>query len=226
MAMATTAERGPATPEEIWEILRSTAEQQRENERRWQEEIALREREDAKRSEEAKRREEEEARKWAELREAIAETGRQIDKNNKKLGSVENTFGEIVEHLVVPGIEERFEDMGFNFEKASPNARISEGRNTIAEVDVLLENRDCLMAVEVKAKPHVNDVKAHEKRLDALRAWHDRNNDRRKLLGAMAGATFGTEEREAALAAGFFVIVQSGDTMKMEVPSGFVPREW
>jgi hypothetical protein len=30
----------------------------------------------------------------------------------------------------------------------------------------------------------------------------------------------------AALEAGLYVIVQSGDTMKLKIPEGFQPREW
>jgi len=33
-------------------------------------------------------------------------------------------------------------------------------------------------------------------------------------------------ERQAVSEAGFYVLVQSGDTMKLELPEGFVPREW
>jgi len=31
---------------------------------------------------------------------------------------------------------------------------------------------------------------------------------------------------EAILEAGFYPLEQSGDTMKIDLPQGFVPREW
>ena len=91
---------------------------------------------------------------------------------------------------------------------------------------MLLENGDAIMAVEVKAQPAVKDIAHHLKRLEILREHRDKLNDRRKILGAIAGAMFGGPEKEATLEAGLFVIEQSGDTMKIDVPDGFVPREW
>jgi predicted GTPase len=45
-------------------------------------------------------------------------------------------------------------------------------------------------------------------------------------MGAIAGAIYEDEVKEAVSEAGFFVIEQSGDTMKIDVPDGFVPREF
>jgi len=69
-------------------------------------------------------------------------------------------------------------------------------------------------------------VGKHKERLEKIRSAHDKCGDRRRILGAMAGAVFSPGQREAALEAGFFVIVQSGDTMRMDLPEGFVPKEW
>lgn len=44
------------------------------------------------------------------------------------------------------------------------------------------------------------------------------------IYGAIAGAVFGGEEKQAVLEAGFYALEQSGDTMKMDIPGGFVPR--
>jgi hypothetical protein len=54
----------------------------------------------------------------------------------------------------------------------------------------------------------------------------DRKNDKRKLRGAIAGAIYGKTVKEAVLEAGMYVIAQSGDTMKIEIPDGFTPRDW
>ena len=32
--------------------------------------------------------------------------------------------------------------------------------------------------------------------------------------------------KQAVLEAGFYVIEQSGDTMRIDIPEGFVPKEW
>jgi hypothetical protein len=80
--------------------------------------------------------------------------------------------------------------------------------------------------VEVKTRPRAGDVEHHIKRLEILREHKDRRGDRRNIRGAIAGAVFPKDAKEATLAAGLYVIEQSGDTMKISVPAGFVPREW
>jgi len=72
----------------------------------------------------------------------------------------------------------------------------------------------------------VKDVEQHIKRLEILREFRGRRHDERKIQGAIAGAIFGVAEKKATLEAGLYVVEQSGDTMKIEVPPGFVPREW
>ncbi|MCL2044617.1 MAG: hypothetical protein FWG89_10815 [Treponema sp.] len=50
--------------------------------------------------------------------------------------------------------------------------------------------------------------------------------DKRKIHGAIAGAVFGQEEKYAVIEAGMYVLEQSGDTIKMDIPHTFVPKEW
>jgi len=146
----------------------------------------------------------------------------------RQIGGLNNSFGELAEHLVAPGIAEKFNELGHHFDGiAEGGYRIfGEKGKVIAEIDLLLENGDCLMAVEVKAKPKMKDIEHHIKRLEILREHRDKKHDSRKIYGAIAGAVFGTEEKEASIAAGFYVIEQSGDTMKIDIPDGFVPSEW
>ena len=146
----------------------------------------------------------------------------------RQIGGLNNSFGELAEHLVAPGIAEKFNELGHHFDGiAEGGYRIfGEKGKVIAEIDLLLENGDCLMAVEVKAKPKMKDIEHHIKRLEILREHRDKKHDGRKIYGAIAGAVFGTEEKEASIAAGFYVIEQSGDTMKIDIPDGFVPSEW
>jgi len=221
----------PASPDEIWAILRETAQRQKEHEveaARWREEEAKR-REEAE-AEDAKRREE-----WAELKRGFAETkelfdrtDRQIERNNSEMGRLRNSFGEVIEHLVAPGIKERFCDLGLDFSlgKIAANMVVSENGKDVAEADLWLENAQTILVVEVKAKVKLKDVGRHKDRLEKIRSVHDGLNDSRRIIGAMAGAVFGSKERGAAHDAGFFVLAQTGDTMCMDIPEGFVPREW
>jgi hypothetical protein len=43
---------------------------------------------------------------------------------------------------------------------------------------------------------------------------------------AVAGAIAPEEVKAFAIESGFFVLEQSGDTIRISVPEGFKPREW
>ena len=172
----------------------------------------------------------------AETGRQIAETGRQMEKTDKRLdridkliGDLTNRFGEIAEHLVVPGIAARFNELGYHFGQVLPGGvRILDDAGKIkTEIDIVLENDESIIAVEVKIKPKVGDVEHHIRRLEIFREFRNkRHRDERKIMGAIAGAIFGKHEKAATIEAGMYVIEQSGDTMKIDIPEGFIPREW
>ena len=175
---------------------------------------------------------------WAMMQENAAQmqglklrmdqTERMVRRNGKQMGDLHRKFGNLAEHLVVPGINKRFNEMGYHFGDVSPGGQkiMDEQGNVKTQIDVLLENNKTIMAVEVKVQPKEKDVEHHLHRLKILRERRDTLGDRRKIQGAIAGAIFGDTEKEAALEAGLFVIEQSGDTMKIDVPDNFIPREW
>jgi len=167
-------------------------------------------------------------RKFQETRLEIAETARISKENSKNIGGLNRSFGQLAEHLVAPGIVERFNELGFHFSYIVDGhiEILDEQRNVLAEVDILLENGEYAVAVEVKARPTIGDVKDHVKRLKILRGDRDKRGDRRKIRGAIAGAIFPKSVKEAAHEAGLYVLKQSGDTMRMELPEGFKPGEW
>jgi len=167
-------------------------------------------------------------RRMKETDRQLKETDRQIKETGKRMGYLDNRFGELAEHLVAPGISKRFNELGYHFGSMSPGGYkiFGEDGNTKTEIDLLLENGSTIIAVEVKVKPVAKDVEHHIERLKILREFRDKLNDKRKIMGAIAGAIFGTTEKKTALNAGLYVIEQSGDTMKIDVPHGFVPSEW
>jgi len=144
------------------------------------------------------------------------------------MGDLHHTFGEIAEHLVAPGIAKRFNELGYRFDAVSPGGHriLDENGKIKTEIDIILENSSCIMAVEVKTKPKVQDIEHHVKRLEILREHRNKHGDNRIIKGALAGAVFGNLEKQTAYEAGLFVLEQSGDTMKLEIPLDFVPREW
>jgi len=168
-------------------------------------------------------------RQQAETDRQMKKTDRRLDRIDKIIGDLTNRFGEIAEHLVVPGIAKRFNELGYHFGQVLPGGSriLGEDGKIKTEIDIILENDESVIAVEVKIKPKVSDVEHHIRRLEIFREYRNkRHRDERKIMGAIAGAIFGKQEKTAVIEAGMYVIEQSGDTMKIDMPEGFIPREW
>jgi len=218
----------PPSFETVWAILQEVGKKQ--------EELVESQKETARHIEETDRI----------LKENSERLDRKMARVSKQMGDLHNRFGEMAEHLVAPSIEERFNELGFHFSAVAPGgykvlapqpgpqgaepelrgSPLAEKRKVVAQVDILLLNSDYIMAVEIKAKVHTKDIEQHVKRLELLRKYWEKKDDKRVIQGAIAGAIFGNMEKKAAIEAGLYVLVQSGDTMKLELPDGFVPREW
>ena len=209
-----------ATPEEVWAMFRESAERQKELDKkmdRYEEAWEKSRQEWEKQRLERDKEWEEQSRKW----------DKQKHEWDEKFGYLSNRFGEIAEHLVAPGINKRFGELGYHFGEVAPGGlKIEVDGKILTEIDLLLQNGNTVMAVEVKTKPRVKDVADHIKRLGILRDHRSKQNDQRQVEGAIAGAIFGIEEKKATIEAGLYVIEQSGDTMKISVPEDFVPRKW
>jgi hypothetical protein len=157
----------------------------------------------------------------------LRETARKMQETDRKIGELGNRFGELAEHLVTPNIAEKFRALNYAFTRAGPDVEFFDRNGkALTEVDVWLENGEFVMAVEVKSRPRKRDVEDHARRMGILRSYLDERNDGRKLLGAIAGAIVTKELRDAVIEQGFYVIEQSGDTVKIEPPPGFQPRIW
>ncbi|MDR0764348.1 MAG: DUF4175 domain-containing protein [Synergistaceae bacterium] len=159
----------------------------------------------------------------------IKDTDRQLKKTDEQLGKLGNRFGELAEHLVAPNIVKKFNALGFHFDEISGLRQViydDKSGQKIAEFDIILENGESIVGVEVKSKPSNKDVKDHLRRLRILRLNKDKKNDRRKIHGALAGAIMTDSVKKAALKEGIYVITQTGDTVRIDVPDGFVPKTW
>jgi hypothetical protein len=161
---------------------------------------------------------------WA----ALQETDRIVKENARIIGDLGNRFGELAEHLVAPNIREKFNELGFHFNETATDKKFAdpETHKVIAEVDVFLENGDIAMAVEVKAKPKTGDVDDHVQRMETIRRYADKKNDKRRFQGAIAAAILGDGVRRYILQNGFYVIEQTGDTVKITIPKNFKARDW
>ena len=85
---------------------------------------------------------------FREIAQMQKETSRQMEKTDEKMkelqnnmGGLNNSFGQMAEHLVAPGITDRFNQLGFHFDSVLPGGQIirDEQGKKIAEVDLILE---------------------------------------------------------------------------------------
>jgi hypothetical protein len=157
----------------------------------------------------------------------MKETDRKMKETDRKISSLGSRLGELVEEIIFPNILEKFNKLGYVFGKAGSRVLYRDSQGAyIAEVDILLENGDFVLAVEVKTTLTKTDVRDHIRRMEKLRFYADTHGDKRKLLGAVAGGIASHEVKAVAVKSGFFVLEQSGDTVRISVPEGFKPKEW
>ena len=173
---------------------------------------------------------------WASLQEVIKlqkETDRQMKKTDEKIqaftkhfGEINNRFGDIVEYMIAPNLQNKFKELGLVFPKANNKTKVDDDENDIHfEVDVMLENGDKAMLVEVKSTLTIEKVKEHIKRLGKMRKYADLRGDKRSFLGAVAGVVMTANVKKYALSQGLFVIAPSGETFNITSPQG-QPKEW
>ena len=161
-----------------------------------------------------------------ESKELQKETDRQIKEIGKRFGDFTNRFGEVVEYMVAPNLQDKFNDLGFDFHEVSTNHKVNSKKNNIRfQVDVFLQNGDTAMLVEIKTKLAINDINEHIKRLEKMRMFANLRGDKRAFLGAVAGVIVESDEREYALSNGFYLIEPSGETFNITPPHN-KPKEW
>ncbi|MDR2438845.1 MAG: hypothetical protein LBE12_05690, partial [Planctomycetaceae bacterium] len=151
--------------------------------------------------------------KFQETDKKFQETQAEINKLAQSIntfkGEIGHRLGEIAEHLVAPGIVDKFNELGFEFTESSTNVEIKDPvtRTVRFELDILLQNGNSIVVVEVKTKPDLRDVEKLKKRLILFREHRDQvpGKEKRVIYGALAGAVFQKHIIKSALQEGFFV---------------------
>jgi hypothetical protein len=193
-------------------------------ERQEREEREAKERREREERETKERQEREE--RMRKLEEEVNKTTITVNRLGENMGGLSNRFGEMVEHLVAPNIFARFNELGYNFTSINRKGIEIYENGQFTEVDILLENGKTVAVVEVKSKPNRHDIRRHIKRMQIVRNWFcERYGDSNKeFIGAVAGAVFPDSVKQFTIETGFYVITQTGDTVKIDVPENFKPR--
>jgi hypothetical protein len=156
----------------------------------------------------------------------MKETDRIVKEIGKRLGDFTNSFGDVVEYMIAPNLQEKFRDLGYDFQEASTKHKVRDKKNDISfEIDVFLQNGDTAMLVEIKANLTIGDINKHITRLEKMRKYADQRGDKRRFLGAVAGIVVEDNEKEYTLSQGFFLIEPTGENFHITSPSS-KPKEW
>ena len=107
-----------ATPDSVWAMLQELAASQKETERIIKENAAIN-------------------------AASQKETDKQIKEINKRHGDFTNKFGEIVEYMVAPNLQDRFYDLGLDFQEVGNDIKMRDKKSGLSfQIDVYLQNDD------------------------------------------------------------------------------------
>jgi Holliday junction resolvase-like predicted endonuclease len=166
--------------------------------------------------------------KWDESNKKWDDSQKRWDESNRKWGELSNSIGDLTEVLIAARLWEKFEGYPYNLKRAYMDVQIFDDDNEqVGEIDILLSNTNWVMPVEVKRKLKAGDITHHRKRMELIRKYPPAEAKGKKMVGAVAGGFVSKEAREAAFAAGFFVVELAGENAVLcPPPKGFKPKEW
>ena len=181
--------------------------------------------ENRRKSEEADRRSKEADRK---LEQYIKEGARLRKELHKKISALGSRIGDIVENMIGGNIVGKFRVFGYEITQHSRRSVFKNNKLGISgQVDMFLEDGEVAILIEVKTTLETADVRQHIERLQKYRRYADAKGDKRRFIGAVAGAVAEEEAMNFAHENGMYVIIQSGDAVEIITPpEGFVAKEW
>ena len=195
------------TYEGVMEMFRESARRMEESDRRWAESRL------------------ENDRKWEESKTEFDRRNKELDKKISALGS---RIGEIVENMVAGNIVDKFHAFGYEILQCGRNVKYDNKKLGIrGEIDLFLEDGNVAILVEVKTSLETADVVQHIERLEKYRCYADARGDKRRFIGAVAGAVVKEDAMNFAHDNGMYVIIQSGEAVEIvPVPDGFQAKKW
>ena len=156
------------------------------------------------------------------------ETNRQMKETDKKISALGSRIGDIVENMVGGNIVDKFQAFGYEITQCHRRTTFKYKNLGISgQIDLLLENGDIAILIEVKTTLETADVRRHMERLEKYRICADARGDKRRFIGAVAGAVVDGEAADVAHDNGMYVIVQSGEAVEIVTPpEGFQAKKW
>ncbi len=194
----------PATPEEIWNILRAVGKQ----------------------SEEVREQMKDTDRQMKETDRQMKETGLQMKETDRRLKKLDELFtsqwGKLVESLVEGDLIPLLQARGIEVQTTYP--RVSGRRNgEHYEYDILAANGEEVVVVEVKTTLRAGDVTHFLEKLDKFTGWVSGFKGR-KILGAVAYLKVDHSVEVYAERQGLYVIRATGSSASIINQADFRPR--
>ncbi len=218
--------RQPATPQEIWEILREIAATQQETDRRMQETDRRFQETDQllkQQARDADRRAQETDRRFQETDRLLRRQARDADRRMDKLDELFNgQWGKLMESLVEGDLVTLLQQRGITVQHTVSNPRQNYGERRW-EFDILAVNGDDVVVVEVKTTLRVPDLDRFIDRLEEFPDLMAEYADRR-IYGAVAYLKAYQESDVRAERLGLFVIRATGSSASITNGQQFTPR--
>ena len=200
--------RDPATPQEIWEILRELSESQKETDRRMQE---------------TDRRMQETDQRLQETDQLLKRQARAADRRMAKLDELFNgQWGKLMESLVEGDIVGLLQQRGIAVHHTITNPRQNYGERRW-EFDIVAVNGEEVVVVEVKTTLRVPEVDRFIGRLDEFPELMPEYAEHR-IYGAVAYLKAYQESDVRAERLGLFVIRATGSSASITNREEFAPR--
>ena len=169
-------------------------------------------------------------RRMAETDRQMKETDRVLKRTTEEVGKLGNRMGKVIERMVAGhNIIKQFQDLGYDIDSHSRNKAFGDNlpENMRGEIDLFLENGDLAIIIEVKTTFKAKNIGSLKNTMERFRRASDMKGDKRRFVGAIAGAVIEGEAVKLAHEEGIYVIVQSGKAMEiLPTPEGFVAKQW
>ena len=207
--------REPATPQEIWAILREVSVMQQETARRMQE--------TDRRQQETDRQMQETDRRLHETDQLLTRQARAAKQRMDKLeGLFNGQWGKLMESLVEGDLVGLLQQRGIVVRHTVTNPRQNYGERRW-EFDLVAINGEEVVVVEVKTSLRVPDVDRFIRRLNEFPELMPEYAERR-IYGAVAYLKAYQESDVRAERLGLFVIRATGSSASITNRAGFTPR--
>ena len=151
----------------------------------------------------------------AETAKVVAETSRRVDETSRKLKSIGEQFagftanqGDVAEAFFFNGLLASPEIGGIHFDRVSSKVLVGAAAKK-TEFDIVMVNGASVAIIEVKVKPHENDLMQIQTQIDKYKTLFPEHKDF-KVYGGIAGLAVPLNVQERAKELGFFVLEQHG----------------